>query len=253
MGIAIVTGASSGMGAEFVRELAGSGEYESIWLVARREERLHELASQLPLPARIIAADLSCDGGISAVKEALTAENPDVTMLVNAAGFGKYGTYKDLTDSEIDGIIDVNIRALVHVSYAVLPYMKKGAHIINLGSASVFQPLPEFNMYASSKVFVLHFSRALNVELKNRGITVTVLCPGYVNTEFFRVAQDTKNPDTCKNFSPMYECPYVVSRAIRAAKKGKDMCVPGLSVKLQRTAAKLLPHKWVMAVWMKIK
>lgn len=250
--IAIVTGASSGMGREFVRQIAEKEPVEEIWAVARRKERLEALKKEFP-KVRPVAMDLLKSESRTAFKKMLASEKPEVRILVNASGFGKYGTYKDLTDEEIDQILDLNLKALIHMTYDCLPYMRKKDRVINMGSASAFQPLPEFILYATSKVAVLHFSRALHVELKSRRIPVTCVCPGYVRTEFFQVAKQTKNPETCRNFSPMFEPEDVVRKALRDSRRGKDMSVLGLNVKAQRLAAKLLPHSLVMKVWLKIK
>lgn len=253
MKIAIVTGASSGMGREFARQIAAEGGLDELWVIARRAERLEELKKELSVPVRPIALDLTREESVEQLKAVLAEEKPDVKILVNASGFGKYGTYRDLTDQEITQMIDLNCKSVVKITYAVLPYMQAGGRVLMLGSASAFQPLPEFNMYASTKAFVVHFSRALNVELKDRKISVTCVCPGFVRTEFFKVAQDTKNPDTCKNFKPLYEPEDVIRKALKDSKKGKDLSVLGFNTKMKRLSGKLLPAKMVMNVWMKIK
>ena len=244
------------MGREFAVQIAAEGGLDELWVVARRTERLEELKKELEkggLIVRPMALDLTSEESVRQMQAVLADEQPQVEILVNASGFGKYGTYRDLTDQEITQMIDLNCKSVVKMTYAVLPYMQAGGRVLILGSASAFQPLPEFNMYASTKAFVVHFSRALNVELKSRGITVTCVCPGYVRTEFFRVAQETANPDTCKNFTPMYEPEDVIRKALKDSKKGKDLSVLGLNTKLKRMSGKLLPSKLVMAVWMKIK
>ena len=258
--IAIITGASSGMGREFAVQIAAEGGLEEMWVVARRMDRLQALKEELEgkvsvdcLVVRPVALDLTSEDSVAQMKELLAAEQPEVKILVNASGFGKYGTYKDLTDQEITQMIDLNCKSVVKMTYAILPYMQAGGRVLILGSASAFQPLPEFNMYASTKAFVVHFSRALNVELKSRGITVTCVCPGYVRTEFFQVAQQTANPTTCQNFTPMYEPEDVIRKALKDSKKGKDLSVLGMNTKLKRMSGKLLPSKLVMSVWMKIK
>lgn len=255
MKIAIVSGASSGMGAEFVRQLDSSKKetLDEIWVIARRVERLEKLAAECRHKIVPMALDLTKAESLDTLRAALAEQKPEVSVLVNASGFGKYGTYLDLTDEEIDSMIDLNAKSMVHVTYSVLPYMSKGGRVLTIGSASAFQPLPEFNMYASTKAFVVHFCRALNVELRSRGISVTCVCPGYVRTEFFAVAQDTKNPDTCKNFKPMYEPEAVVRKALRDSRHGRDLSVLGLNTKLKRVAGKLLPSKMVMNTWLKIK
>lgn len=255
MKIAIVTGASSGMGREFVLQLDRDKktQLDEIWVIARRAERLEELAAQCAHTVVPIALDLTEKASLEQLKAMLEEKKPEVSVLVNASGFGKYGTYLDLTDEEIDRMIDLNAKSTVHVTYDVLPYMPDGSRIITIGSASAFQPLPEFIMYAATKAFVVSFCRALNVELRSRKISVTCVCPGYVRTEFFQVAQDTKNPTTCSNFKPMYEPEDVVRKALRDSRKGKDLSVLGLNTKLKRWAGKLLPAKMVMNTWLKIK
>ncbi|MBQ4649158.1 MAG: SDR family NAD(P)-dependent oxidoreductase [Firmicutes bacterium] len=258
MRISIVTGASSGLGREFAKQVAAAGGIDQLWVVARRAERLEALKAELEvshagLIVRPVALDLTSQPEIDKLAEMLAAENPQVDVLVNASGFGKYGTYRDLTTEEITQMIDLNCKSVVLLTYAVLPFMAAKSRVLNMGSASAFQPLPEFNMYASTKSFVVHFSRALNVELKSRGISVTCVCPGFVRTEFFDVARDTANPDTCQNFTPMYEPEDVVRKALADSLRGKDLSVLGLNTKLKRMAGKLLPAKMVMATWMKIK
>lgn len=253
MKIAIVTGASSGIGKEFVKQLVKSKELDEIWMIARREDRLKVLVKEKPAKLKAIELDLLDEERIKQLRKRLEKEKPEIQVLVNSAGFGKFGKYDDLTKEEIDNMIDLNCKALIHMTYLCLNYMKKGSKIIMMGSASSFSPLPEFNLYASTKAFVVHFSRALNVELKNRGITVTTVCPGYVRTEFFRVAQDTKNPNTCKNFKPMYESEDVVRRALKDSQGGKDMSVYGIYVKILRFLLKMLPHRFVMWIWLRIK
>lgn len=253
MKIAIITGASSGIGKEFVKQISSLEVLDQIWIIARRSDRLEKIKQEISPKVRPIALDLLKKDSIQIIKQLLEEEKPEVKILVNSAGFGKYGTYRDLTDNEIDDMIDLNCKILIHMTYTCLPYMKEKGRIIMLGSSSAFQPLPEFNMYASTKAFVVHFSRALNVELKNRGISVTSVCPGYVRTEFFDVAKDTKNPDTCRNFKPMYEPEDVIKKALKDSARGKDMSVLGLHVKLLHLMSKLLPHSFIMRSWMKIK
>ncbi|WP_234117711.1 SDR family NAD(P)-dependent oxidoreductase [Clostridium hydrogenum] len=253
MKIAIITGASSGIGKEFVKQIASFEVLDQIWIIARRAERLEKIKQEISPKVRPVALDLLKKDSIQTIKQLLEEEKPEVKILVNSAGFGKYGTYRDLTDNEIDDMIDLNCKTLIHMTYACLPYMKEKDRIIMLGSSSAFQPLPEFNMYASTKAFVVHFSRALNFELKSRGISVTSVCPGYVRTEFFDVAKDTKNPDTCRNFKPLYEPEDVIKKALKDSARGKDMSVLGLHVKLLRLMSKLLPHSFIMRSWMKIK
>ncbi len=252
MNIAIVTGASSGIGREFVRQIAVQENLDEIWVIARRAQRLEELREQYA-NVRPVVLDLIQNESRTALRRMLSEEKPDIRILVNAAGFGKFGPFPEMTEQEVDSIILLNLKSLIDMCYDCIPYMREGARILNMGSASCFQPLPEFNMYATTKTAVLSFSRALNVELKGRGITVTSVCPGWVRTEFYQVAQDTKNPDALTNFSPLYEPEDVIRKALKDSRKGKDISILGMTVKLQKLAGRLLPVSWIMKVWMKIK
>lgn len=254
MQIAIVTGASAGMGREFVRQIAAKyTELNEIWVIARREERLIELKNELGDRIRPFVLDLCDESSFEVLKNALEETNAEVKLLVTAAGLGKYGSFPKLSEENAERMVQLNILGMMRTVRACLDSLTEGAKIILLGSQSSFQPLPHFNVYASTKAFTLHFGRALHRELKGRGITVTTLSPGYVDTEFFEVAAKSEDPEACTNFSPLYDPVFVVKKAIRAAEKGKDVCVPGANTKLMRLLAKLLPHSLVMKVWMKIK
>ena len=244
----IVTGASSGMGREFVLQLDAAAVYDEIWVIARRADRLEELQAEVKAKVRPIAADLSSPEGLEELQAVLRQENPQVATLVNAAGFGKFGAFRDMDCGEQTNMIDLNVKALTAVTYLVLPYMRKGSEIYNLGSLSSFQPVPYIGVYGATKAYVLSFSRALNVELKKTGIRVMAVCPGWVRTEFFsRAVQD----DTITYYNRYYSAQEVVSRAIRDMRRRKDVSVMGLPVRMQVRAVKLLPHRLVMWIWCK--
>ena len=147
-------------------------------------------------------------------------------------------------------MIDLNCRALVGVTNAVLPFMGQGGRILQICSISSFQPLPLANVYAASKVFVLHYSRALSVELKPRGITVTALCPGWVDTDFFATATDTKNPGAVTKYTFMQTPERVARQGLSAMKKGRLTSIVGKQNKLLYLATRVLPVKLVMKVWL---
>ena len=165
MDIAIITGASSGMGRQFVLQAAAMEHYDEIWVIARREERLEELAQMTKTPLRILALDLKESDSLSQIKKMLEERKPLVRLLVNAAGFGKFGPTAGLSDEEVSDMVQLNVYALAVLTKAVLPYMKSGGRIIQMASVAAFQPLPDMNIYAASKAFVLSFSRALGREL----------------------------------------------------------------------------------------
>ena len=159
MSIAIITGASSGIGAEFARQIYALGGVDELWLVARRRERMEALGEQIGARVKIIEADLCTTEGIDAVREALLLRKPSVTYLVSAAGFGDFGTYDEIDEVDVARMIDLNVKALVLITNMVIPYMERGGRIIELGSASAFSVLPAFNVYASTKAFVLHYTQ----------------------------------------------------------------------------------------------
>ena len=250
MSIAIVTGASSGIGSELVRLLGEYTEVEEIWAIARRENRLRELKAAGGIPVRPVPMDLADTTCFDRLAEMLRAENKSVSVLINCAGYGKFGAYSDIDHAEALGMIDLNCRALVGVTNAVLPFMGQGGRILQICSISSFQPLPLANVYAASKVFVLHYSRALSVELKPRGITVTALCPGWVDTDFFATATDTKNPGAVTKYTFMQTPERVARQGLSAMKKGRLTSIVGKQNKLLYLATRVLPVKLVMKVWL---
>ena len=186
------------------------------------------------------------------VYENLLAEKkPQVSVLVNCSGFGKFGTYEQIPLSESLSMIDLNCKALVALTELTLPYMKEGSKIVELDSLSAFQPVPYLNVYGATKAFVLSYSRALNKEVKKRGIRVMAVCPGWVKTDFFDRATATSD-DAVTYFNILYEPEDIVRTAIKDLYKGKkDVSVHGLPVKAQILLVKLLPHSLVMKIWLK--
>ena len=248
MDICIVTGASSGMGREFVLQLDAQQKYDEIWVLARRADRLMELSQQVSAKLVPMTADLSTEEGLSVLTERLQTEKPKVKTLVNAAGYGKFGAFETLSLQDQLGMIDLNVKALTAVTYEVLPYLQKGSEVYELGSLSSFQPVPYIGVYGATKAYVLSFSRAINVELKKHGIRVMAVCPGWVKTEFFnRAIQD----DTITYFNRYYPAQQVVKRALRDMKKKKDVSTVGFPVRMQIRLVKLLPHRLVMKIWCK--
>lgn len=246
MKIAVVTGASSGMGRCFVLSLDRDERFDEIWVVARRRDRLEALAGETRAKIRPIPLDLTLPESVSEYGSLLESEKPDVAVLVNAGGYGIFKAFTDMNEADIRGMIDLNSRALALMTYATLPYMKSGGRIYELGSLSSFQPVPCLAVYAASKAFVVSLSRALNVELKERGIRVMAVCPGWVKTEFFDRA---KTDDTISYFNRYFTPEQVVGRALRDMKRGRDLSIAGFSVRFQVLLVKLLPHKLVMKVW----
>ncbi len=248
MNIAVITGASSGMGREFVLRLDRDEQFDEIWVLARRREPLEALGSETRAKVRAIPCDLTKPESIDAYAALLDEVKPTVSVLVNAGGFGRFGAFTDIPLEVQLEMIDLNDKALVAMTYRTLPHMAEGSRIYQLGSLSAFQPVPYIGVYGASKAFVLSFSRELNVELKKRGIRVMAVCPGWVKTEFFdRAVTD----DTITYYNRYYTAEEVVRRAIRDMKRGKDVSVCGKQIRAQVRLTKLLPHRTVMKIWCK--
>lgn len=254
MRIAIITGASSGLGREYARLVSAKGLYDEIWAIARREERLQQLADELATPVRPVPLDLSSADAVAGfarmIDEASAAHDDfEVALLVNAAGFGKFGTYADMSCAEVDSMIDLNCRALVDMTQIALPYMRRGGRIIQIASSASFQPLPGLNVYAASKAFVRSYTRGLRFELRGRGIRATAVCPLWVKTEFISVARDTANGKTVRHPFPVLNARHVVRWSW--GMNGlwfpvTTCCISGL---VMRVAGKVLPSWVIMWAW----
>lgn len=249
MKIAIVTGASSGMGREAVIQLADrfGGGLGEIWAVARRADRLEELRGQVPVTLRILPLDLQKPEALEELSWQLKQQKPDVKILVNAAGYGKTGTVGSIAGEEETGMVRLNCEALCGVTSAVLPYMSRESRIIQFASAAAFLPQPGFAVYAATKAFVLSYSQALNSELKPRGITVTAVCPGPVATEFFQVASPSGMLPLYKRLS-MARPEKVVKLAVRDSMMGKTISVYGPLMKAFFLLCRLVPHRFLLGV-----
>ena len=250
MTIAIVTGASSGMGREFVRQLNGYLKVDEIWAIARREKALEELKQETDIPVRPIQLDLSLESSFHDFSQLLEKEQPDVKLLVNAAGFGKFGSFERVSLEEDMKMVDLNCKALLAMTRITLPYMHAGSHILQLDSLSAFQPVPYITTYGATKAFVLSYSRAMNRELKSKGIRMMAMNPAWVKTEFFAHAFQT-NGSEVQYFNYVYEAKDVVATGLKDLyKTKKDVSVHGLPVKFQVLLVKLLPHCLVMNTWL---
>lgn len=248
MKIAVITGASSGMGREFVYALDREQAFDEIWVIARREHRLVELRERCRAKIRPLVLDLQKPDSLTKYNDLLHQEQPEISVLVNAAGFGFFGVFTEMDMARQLESIDVNARALTGMCYLSIPYMKPGSEIYNMGSMSSWQPVPYINVYGASKAYVLSFSRALGVELKDKGIHVMAVCPGWISTEFIDLARQ----DNSVNYFNRYYTPeQVIEKAIRDMKKRKTVSVLGLPEKLQTVLVKFLPVNLVMKVWCK--
>ena len=250
MKIAIVTGASSGMGREFVLQLENYVSVEEIWVIARRRAALEALTGRTAAKIRPIPLDLCDSASFDALDALLKEEVPDVRLLVNAAGFGKFGAYHKVSLEDDLKMIDLNCKALVAITRLVLPYMEAGSHVLQLDSLSAFQPVPYITTYGASKAFVLSYSRAMNRELRPRGIRMMAMNPGWVKTEFFDHAFQTNEAGEVQNFDHLYEAKDVVASGLKALYRSRrDFFVHGVPDSLQTMLVKLVPHPFVMNIW----
>jgi short-subunit dehydrogenase len=231
-GTALVTGASSGIGEEFARQLAQRGQ--DVVLVARRKDRLDTLAATLSalhsVIVEVIPADVTTQRGIGVVRKRIRAG--DIALLVNNAGVGSVGEFAQLPlEREVEQV-DLNIRALLQLTHAALRSMiqhERGV-IINVASMAGFQAVPYNATYAATKAFVLNFSEALHEEAKARGVTVTCLCPGPVRTEFQHVAgidADRMGGRALLRFMARENAHDVVRTALSAVEAGRAIAIPG--------------------------
>jgi len=247
--IALVTGASSGLGREFAVQIDAMQVVDEIWLVARNEEALEAVAAALSTPARIIVADLTDKDDIAAIAAALGDAQPRVSYLVNAAGFGKFGDWQTISDEAADAMIDLNCRGLVDMTRAALPYMDRGSRIIEVASAAAFVPLPHMNVYAATKAFVLRYTRALRWELHGTGITATALCPTWVKTGFEATARDSAGGRDVGHLFGEQSASTVVRRALCANKAHLAVACASPQSAALRLIGKIVPDCIAMAGW----
>ncbi len=254
MRIAVVTGASSGIGREFVIQIEKKyKELDEIWVIARRENRLQELEGLCKTKIRRISGDLEGHVLFEQVQELLKMHQPNIRMLVNAAGFGRTGSVEDISLEDLNlqaRMVDVNCTALTKMTCICLPYLNEGSRIINIASAAAFCPQTGFSVYAATKAYVLSFSRSLAQELRKKKIYVTAVCPGPVKTEFFEVAGGASN--AIKKLM-MAEPDAVVRQALKDAIKGNEISIYGISMKVTKMVSKVLPQKMIIYIMDKIQ
>ncbi len=249
MKIALITGASSGMGREYAKQIDKMKECDEIWIVARREERLNVLKDELSTVTRVLPFDLTDGVQLGSLIEAVKSSGAEVKYLVNAAGFGKFGDYSEVSLSDIAGMIDLNDKALTLITAALIPQMKRGSHVIEMCSISAYLPLENMSVYAASKAYVLSYCYALRRELKKTSITVTAVCPGWVDTEFAACAHNGDGVNGPKDLKPITTADKVVRRAIKAANKNKPVSIYGATWKAMHVMTKILPKRFSMLFW----
>jgi uncharacterized protein len=255
--IAIVTGASSGMGKEFAFQISADTDADEIWLIARRADKLTELCNELldlrnegiaadvirPVP-RTVEMDISGRSGTERFAALLAAEKTaaeknggfTITILVNNAGFGTYGPFEKTAVSRELDMIELNCTALTGICGYALPYMQKNSVIINTASLASFLPLGNFAVYGAAKAYVLSFTMALAAEIKYQGIKVCALCPGPVSTEFADVASNGARKEV-KHGLPAEK---VVAHCLKCAKKGSHTAIMAFKWKFKAAASRFV-------------
>lgn len=246
MNIAIITGASSGLGVEFFKEMQKEA-LDEVWVIARRENALIDVCEKYSkLSYRVIAMDLTHSESIEKLSTLLDNEKPSIKFLFNNAGFGVWGEFESTPLERHTSMINLNVKALTEVTSVCLPYLNNGACIINTGSIVSFMPSAKFSSYSASKAYVLSFSRALRQELKKKKINVTVVCPGPMATDFFNIAGLQSGESKSIEHMPKCSPEKTARNGIRAAKRGKAVYTPRFYYKFCRLLAKVVPHSILM-------
>lgn len=240
--LAIITGASSGLGMAYAKAIDQAPEkfeVDEIWLVARRKDRLEDLASLLHLPVQIIPLDLTRSESIEVLKnKLLKGEVDSVSLLLNCAGFGAFGSSEKVGYQKEGRMIDLNDRAAAQLTNIVIPYLHPGARIGEVCSVAGLQPIPFFNAYAASKAFLYSYSRALRVELLRKKVSVTAICPYWVrDTGFIGTAMDEKAHHLLFTSTTKQ----VVSRSLSSVYRRHAMSTPGFIPTLDRIFCGLIP------------
>lgn len=249
MKIAIITGASSGIGREFALAIDKKYSLDCIWLISRRAEKLEETAALMKTKTEIIPVDLAQCKSFEDIENKLENEKPHIQLLVNAAGFGKFGGAATVSDEDAENMINVNVRALTMITKHCIPYMAAGGHIINMASASAFVSLPHFGIYSATKSYVLQFSLALSDELRNSCVGVTAVCPYWVASEFIPTAQNTPDGDDINNFMFITYPFNVAGQALCDSEKGRMLSLIGMVPKIIKCLSKVLPIHCQHMIW----
>lgn len=241
---ALITGASSGLGADFARQLAALGA--SVVLTARREDRLQSVADEIRrtygVQAEVIALDLARDGAPQQLHDQLAAAGRSIDVLINNAGFGLYGRFTAMEWSRMHEMLQIDITTVVHMTrlFAADMVARKSGYILQVSSIGAFTPSPLYASYSAAKSFVLHFSEAVNYELRGTGVSITTTCPGPTETEFLAVAGQER---TWYQRLTMMKSPDVVRASLNAMFRRKGSIVPGLLNAFSAWSIRLLPRR----------
>ncbi|RIA75620.1 hypothetical protein EI71_01358 [Anaeroplasma bactoclasticum] len=242
--IAILTGATGGLGKAFIQELLKE-DIDIIWAIGRNSEKLQELSNKYLDKIFPIQCDLASEEEAKKIRNLLEEHKPDVKYLINNAGISKMDKIVNFTQEEISKTIEINCKVPAIICNYAIPYMNKGAKILNISSASSFQPNPYIALYSATKVFLRSYTRSLNYELKEKGISATAVCPGWIDTDMLKKEHNGKKV----KYYGIVPTEKVARKAMKDSKRGKDMSVCSLFVKYEHLWSKLLPQKWIMHIW----
>lgn len=248
MNIAVITGASSGLGIEYLKHICE--RYNNIneyWIIARRRERLDEIANAYPDKKIVpISLDLSDYKSYEIFEELLKKNDAKVKILVNNAGYGVLGDVYDEGYMRQAGMVDLNCRALTALTAIAMKFMEAGDFVINVCSIASFCPNPRMTVYSSTKAYVRSFSKGVRFENRKHGINVLAVCPGPMETEFLSVAGISGGKSKTFETLPYCNPSKVALNSLIAAEKGRGIYTPGAFYKFYRVLAKLIPHDLLM-------
>ena len=248
MKIGIITGASSGLGREYARHAFENFGLDELWLIARREGAMRDIAAQMPdRRIRVLPCDLSRTEEIDRICALAAQEKPEIRLLVNNAGLGFLGDFETIEEKNNRAMCDVNMRAPTLLTAALIPYIQRGAAIIFVSSIAAFAPTPRMSVYCSTKAYIQSLAKALRYELSPRGIHVLAVYPCPMDTDFLAVGGINGNS---KTFDMLPRCiPEKVAKvSLARAAAGKGSYTPLMLMKFYRVLAKLLPHSLIMPV-----
>ena len=242
--IAILTGATGDLGQAFLQELLKE-DIDEIWAVGRNQEKLDELCRKYGEKIYPVRCDLASEAQLKKLVDLLAERAPDVRYLINNAGMARMDKIENFSPDEISKTIELNAKTPTLICQYVIPYMKRGARILNISSASSFQPNPYIALYSATKAYFRSYSRSLHYELKEKGITCTAVCPGWIDTKML----PKENNGRKVRYPGMVSARRVAVKAMKDARRGKDMSVCSLFVKYEHLWSKLLPQMWIMSIW----
>lgn len=241
MKIAVISGASSGMGLEFAKALDLYG-LDELWLIAKNDGLLEKNTTDFKTKLRLFPVDLTNQDAFSYISEEYQKSNVEISYLICSAGVGFNGDFKDISEKQIALTISLNCTALSLLIKVSQPYLTSGSRVINIASGSGFTPQPSFAVYAASKSYVISLSRALGHEMRKQKVYFTAVCPGPVDTSFFSSLENVKEYKKKYLISPQK----VALGSLKAAKRKKKVYTPTFSMKAVHLASKLLPTSLIL-------